>query len=76
MAKVQWGIDEIPVDSRQLAKVTGVYWRKSPEYIGESPVDSRQLAKVQWTFAIGECSVGENLIGEIRESRTVTWTGR
>jgi hypothetical protein len=23
------------------------------------------LAKVQWTFAIGECPIGESLIGEI-----------
>jgi hypothetical protein len=30
------------------------------------PLDFRQLVKVQWTFAIGECPVGEILIGEIR----------
>jgi hypothetical protein len=31
--------------------------------IGESP--GGVLAKVQWTFAIGESHIGENLIGEI-----------
>ncbi len=62
-------IGESTVDIRQLAKVFYMYWRKysglSP--IGESPVCV--LARVQWTFAIGECPVGESLIGEIRESQ-------
>jgi len=56
------------VDSRQLAKVIGVYWRK---YSGLSPTgesDDSVLAKVQQTFDIGECPVGESLIGEIRVS--------
>jgi hypothetical protein len=59
---------ESTADIRQLAKVIRVYWRK---YNGHSPIGESHesiLAKVQWTFAIGECPIGERLIGEIRVS--------
>ena len=39
----------------------------SREHIGESHDDI--LEKVQWTSAIGECPLGERLIGKIQESR-------
>jgi hypothetical protein len=55
-----------------LAKFQELYRRKysglSP--IGETPGDI--LAKVQWTFAIGESHIGENLIGEIPEPHNDT----
>ena len=68
MAKVLRYIGESIVDSRQLAKVMRVYWRK---YSGLSPIGESHegiLAKVQWTFANGESLIGEILIGEIRVS--------
>jgi hypothetical protein len=52
-----------------LAKFQELYWRK---YSGLSPIGKIPggvLAKVQWTFAIGESHIGENLIGEIPEPR-------
>jgi hypothetical protein len=68
MAKVQRFIGESTVDIRQLTKVIRVYWRN---YNGLSPIGESRggiLAKVKWTFAIGECPIGESLIGEIRVS--------
>ncbi len=62
---------ESSIDSVQLAKIQGVYWRK---YSRLSPIDESHegaLAKVQWTFTIGECPVGESLIGEVRKPRIV-----
>ncbi len=66
--KVLRYIGESIVDSRQLAKVMGVYWR---EYSGLSPIGEGHegiLAKVQWTFANDQSLIGESFIGEIRVS--------
>jgi len=55
----------------KLAKVQKLYWPKSTvlSLIDEIPGDV--LAKVQWTFAIGESHIGENLIGEIPEPHLI-----
>jgi len=61
------GIVESSLNFRQLAKFQELYWRK---YSGLSPIDEIPgdvLAKVQWTFAISESHIGENLIDEIPE---------
>jgi len=41
-------------------------WRNSSRGVGEIP--EGLLAKVQWNFATGESLIGENLIGESRNS--------
>ena len=50
-----------------LAKFYVIHWRNSPRLspVGENPPDL--LANLRWTFAIGECRIGESLIGEIRK---------
>ena len=62
-------IGESSVDTRQLANVWEITWRKSSGHspIGESAGD--KMAKVHWTFAIGESPICESLIGEVPATR-------
>jgi hypothetical protein len=53
------------MDTRQLANVQEINWRKCNGHspIGECTGD--KLAKVHWTLAIGESPIYESLIGEV-----------